>query len=69
MWHPSYRTAKTMTSFSSPPIRQAVPADAAWIIDFLRERWNATMIAVHDETIDPAALPAFSDPRARLALA
>jgi GNAT superfamily N-acetyltransferase len=47
-----------MTSFSSPPIRQAVPADAGWITDFLRERWNATMIAVHDETIDAAALPA-----------
>jgi GNAT superfamily N-acetyltransferase len=45
-------------SFSSPPIRQAGPADAAWITDFLRERWNATMIVVHGESIDAAALPA-----------
>jgi len=47
-----------MTSFSIPPIRQAAPADATWITHFLRQRWNATMIAVHGESFDAATLPA-----------
>jgi GNAT superfamily N-acetyltransferase len=41
-----------------PLIRQAGPADTAWIRGFLRERWRATTMAVHDEIIDAAALPA-----------
>jgi hypothetical protein len=43
--------------FRSPPIRQASPADATWIADFLRERWNATVIGVHDESIDGRVKP------------
>jgi ribosomal protein S18 acetylase RimI-like enzyme len=43
---------------SRSPIRSASPADAAWIGGFLRERWNATAIAVHGEVIDAASLPA-----------
>ena len=39
-------------------IRQAEPADAAWIGDFLREHWHATTIAVHGELIEAAGLPA-----------
>jgi hypothetical protein len=49
---------RSTLSFSGPPIRQGEPADAAWITDFLRERWNATMIVVHGESIDAATLPA-----------
>jgi GNAT superfamily N-acetyltransferase len=40
------------------PIRPAESADAAWISGFLRERWRATVIVVHGEVIDAAALPA-----------
>jgi hypothetical protein len=47
-----------MTTFSNLPIRQAGSADAAWVIDFQRERWNATMTAAHDESIDASTLPA-----------
>jgi hypothetical protein len=41
-----------------PIIRQAEPADAAWISSFLRERWHATTMAVHGELIEAAGLPA-----------
>jgi GNAT superfamily N-acetyltransferase len=43
---------------TTPFIRQAGPADAAWIACFLRARWRATTMAVHGEIIDAAALPA-----------
>jgi hypothetical protein len=43
---------------TTPLIRQAEPADAKWIDRFLREKWRATTMAVHDEVIDAAALPA-----------
>jgi hypothetical protein len=33
-------------------------ADAAWISGFLRERWRTTIVVVHGEIIDAAALPA-----------
>jgi GNAT superfamily N-acetyltransferase len=39
-------------------IKPAEPADATWITDFLRERWNSTMIVAHGEIIEAAALPA-----------
>jgi len=39
-------------------VRQAGPQDAEWINHFLRERWHATTVAVHNELIDAAALPA-----------
>ncbi|HZU90134.1 MAG TPA: GNAT family N-acetyltransferase [Stellaceae bacterium] len=39
-------------------IRQAEPADAAWIGDFLRARWGAGTIVVHGEAIEAMALPA-----------
>jgi hypothetical protein len=32
-----------------PIIRQADPADAEWISCFLRERWHATKVAVHED--------------------
>src|SRR6202007_909724 len=42
--------------------------DLAWIGDFLRERWGATAVAVHDEVIDAAQLPALiAEPRRGLA--
>lgn len=41
-----------------PIIRQAGPDDTEWIGRFLREKWRATTMAVHDEIIDAAALPA-----------
>jgi hypothetical protein len=47
-----------MSAFSSHLIRQAGPADAAWIADFLRQRWNATTIVVHGESFDAVSLPA-----------
>jgi GNAT superfamily N-acetyltransferase len=47
-----------MTTFFNLPIRQAGPADSAWVTDFLRERWTTTTIAVHEESIDAAKLPA-----------
>jgi protein-L-isoaspartate(D-aspartate) O-methyltransferase len=43
---------------SAPPIRPSGAADMNWISDFLRERWGATTIVVHDEVIDAARLPA-----------
>jgi hypothetical protein len=49
---------------STPPIRPADATDVAWIDDFLRERWGATAVAVHDEVIDAAQLPALiAEPR------
>jgi GNAT superfamily N-acetyltransferase len=39
-------------------IRIAVPMDAAWIENFLRNRWAATAIVVHGEIIDAARSPA-----------
>ena len=39
-------------------IRTAQPEDAAWIGQFLREYWHDTVVAVHGEAIDAAALPA-----------
>ena len=45
-------------SGSIPLIRPAGPADATWIVDFLRDRWNATTIVVHGEVIEAAELPA-----------
>ena len=49
-------------------IRQAGPSDAEWIGGFLRERWHATTIVVHGETINAAALPALiADSRQGLA--
>lgn len=41
-----------------PSIRAAEPADASWIVHFLRERWGATTTVVHGESIDAARLPA-----------
>jgi protein-L-isoaspartate(D-aspartate) O-methyltransferase len=53
---------------SASPIRPAGAADAAWIGDFLRKRWGATAVAVHDEVIDAAQLPALvAEPRRGLA--
>jgi len=53
---------------SAPPIRPAGAADAAWISDFLRERWGAIVVAVHAEVIDAAALPALiAEPQRGLA--
>jgi protein-L-isoaspartate(D-aspartate) O-methyltransferase len=49
-------------------IRSSVAADANWISDFLRKRWGATAIVVHDEVIDAARLPALiAEPRRGLA--
>jgi GNAT superfamily N-acetyltransferase len=45
-------------SGSIPLIRPTGPADATWIVDFLRDRWNATTIVVHGEIIEAAELPA-----------
>jgi GNAT superfamily N-acetyltransferase len=45
-------------SGSGPPTRSAGPEDAAWIADFLRDRWNAPTIVVHEESIDASRLPA-----------
>lgn len=39
-------------------VRSAEAADAEWIAAFLRQRWRATTVAVHGETIDAARLPA-----------
>ena len=39
-------------------IKPAEPADVTWITDFLRERWNSTIIVTHGEIIEAAALPA-----------
>jgi len=53
---------------SAPSIRPAGPADVAWIADFLRERWGATTVVVHDEVVDAAQLPALiAEPRRGLA--
>src|SRR6516164_7704885 len=43
---------------STSPIRPAYATDVAWIGNFLRKRWGATTVAVHDEVIDAAQLPA-----------
>ena len=43
---------------STLPIRPAGATDTRWIDDFLRERWGASTVAVHDEVIDAAQLPA-----------
>jgi len=43
---------------SAPQIRPAGTADAAWISDFLRQRWGVTTIVAHGEVIDAAQLPA-----------
>jgi GNAT superfamily N-acetyltransferase len=43
---------------TTPLSRQAGPADAEWIGHFLREKWRTTTMAVHDELIDAATLPA-----------
>jgi len=43
---------------SSVMIRSAETADIMWITEFLRNRWNSTMIVAHGEIIDAAALPA-----------
>src|SRR4029077_7197204 len=49
---------------SAPPIRPSSAADTNWISDFLRERWGATAIVVHDEVIDPSGPPAvIAEPR------
>jgi protein-L-isoaspartate(D-aspartate) O-methyltransferase len=51
-----------------PPVRASGAADAAWIGDFLRERWGAVAIAAHGEVIDAARLPALiAEPRRGLA--
>jgi GNAT superfamily N-acetyltransferase len=50
--------SNSFLSGSIPPIRPAGPADATWIADFLRDRWNAPTIAVHGEFIEAAELPA-----------
>jgi protein-L-isoaspartate(D-aspartate) O-methyltransferase len=53
---------------STPLIRPAGATDAAWIADFLRQRWGATTVAVHDEVIDAVQLPALvAEPRRGLA--
>ena len=39
-------------------IKPAEPADVTWITDFLRERWNSTIIVTHGEIIEAADLPA-----------
>jgi len=39
-------------------IKPAETADVTWITDFLCDRWNSTMIAVHGEIMEAAALPA-----------
>ena len=53
---------------SASPIRPAGATDAAWIGDFLRKRWGATTVAVHDEVIDAVQLPALvAEPRRGLA--
>ena len=41
-----------------PPIRPAGATDTAWISQFLRERWGAVIVAVHDEVIDASRVPA-----------
>ena len=43
---------------SLSPIRLAEFTDAAWISEFLRQRWHTTTILAHGEVIDAAALPA-----------
>ncbi|MGA8760227.1 MAG: GNAT family N-acetyltransferase [Stellaceae bacterium] len=43
---------------SIPLIRRAGPADATWIVNFLRGRWSTTTIVVHGEVIEAAELPA-----------
>ena len=45
-------------ALSTSPIRPANATDVAWIGNFLRKRWGATTVAVHDEVIDAAQLPA-----------
>ena len=40
------------------PIRIGGPGDAAWISEFLRNRWGGTTIVVHEGVIEPATLPA-----------
>ena len=40
------------------PIRTGGPGDAAWISEFLRNRWGGTTVVVHGEVIETAALPA-----------
>lgn len=40
------------------PIRMGGPADAAWIDEFLRNRWGAITIVVHGEVIEANTLPA-----------
>jgi len=53
---------------SASPIRPAGATDVPWIGDFLRNRWGATTVAVHDEVIDAAQLPALvAEPRRGLA--
>ncbi len=53
---------------SASPIRPSGAADTNWISDFLRERWGASTIVVHDEVIDAARLPALiAEPRLGLA--
>src|ERR1700751_268444 len=42
---------------STSPIRPAGEADAAWIGNFLHNRWGATTVGGHDEVIDAAQLP------------
>jgi GNAT superfamily N-acetyltransferase len=39
--------------------------DAAWISEFLRQRWHTTIIVVHGDVIDAAALPALIDENRR----
>jgi GNAT superfamily N-acetyltransferase len=46
---------------SLSPISPAELTDAAWISEFLRQRWHTTIIVVHGEVIDAAALPALID--------
>ena len=53
---------------SASPIRPAAAIDVAWIGDFLRKRWGATTVAVHNEVIDAAQLPALvAEPQRGLA--
>lgn len=40
------------------PIRTSGPGDAAWISEFLRDRWGGTTIVVQGEVIETATLPA-----------
>src|SRR5258708_6889224 len=47
-------TQEPLVSGSLSPISPAELTDAAWISEFLRQRWHTTIIVVHGEVIDAA---------------